>query len=81
MDDAEILNRIHSIVDAQHEVRQRAQDDPASRPDAAAQLRGLEEALDQCWDLLRQRRAHKEFDQNPDEAKPRPVSQVESYLQ
>ena len=81
MDDTEILDRIHRIVEAQHELRQQVQEDPGSRPDATAQLRGLEESLDQCWDLLRQRRAHQEFDQDPDEAEPRPVSQVEGYIQ
>jgi hypothetical protein len=81
MDDSEILNRIHSIVEAERELRQQVQDDPGSHPDAAAQLRGLEGALDQCWDLLRQRRAHEEFHQDPDEAEVRPVSQVEGYVQ
>jgi hypothetical protein len=81
MDDSEILNRIHDIVEAQHQLRQQVQDNPGSRPDATAQLRGLEESLDQCWDLLRQRRAHQEFNRNPDEAQPRPVSQVEGYVQ
>jgi len=35
--------------------------------------------LDRCWDLLRQRRALREFGGNPDEAKPRPASIVEKY--
>lgn len=37
--------------------------------------------LDQCWDLLRQRRARREFGQDPDEAKVRPASVVERYEQ
>ena len=80
MDDAEILNRIHTIVEAQRELRQKQQE-PGDHPDVPAQLRGLEESLDQCWDLLRQRRAHEDFHQDPDEAKARPVQQVEGYLQ
>jgi len=45
------------------------------------QLRSAEEALDQAWDLLRQRRARREFGENPDEVVLRPVSEVESYQQ
>ena len=41
----------------------------------------LEESLDQCWDLLRQRRAHREFAQDPNESQTRPRQQVEGYLQ
>ena len=37
--------------------------------------------LDQYWDLLRQRRARREFDQNPDAASVRPASVVENYEQ
>ncbi len=37
--------------------------------------------LDQCWDLLRQRRALREFGRDPDEAKVRPAKIVENYEQ
>lgn len=37
--------------------------------------------LDQCWDLLRQRDARREFGQNPDAARVRPASVVERYEQ
>lgn len=37
--------------------------------------------LDQCWDLLRQRRAREEFGEDPDEAEVRPPSVVERYDQ
>jgi hypothetical protein len=46
-----------------------------------AALRQVEESLDQCWDLLRQRDARRDAGTNPDEAKARPVSEVEGYLQ
>ena len=81
MDDSEILARIRTMVDAEHELRSRAEEDASgSSADARAQLRELEEALDQCWDLLRQRRARAEFDQDPDGAAVRPVDEVEGYL-
>jgi hypothetical protein len=37
--------------------------------------------LDQCWDLLRQRRALREFGEDPDKAKVRPANIVENYEQ
>ncbi len=37
--------------------------------------------LDQCWDLLRQRRALREFGRDPDQAKVRPAKIVENYEQ
>ena len=46
-----------------------------------ARLKEIEVHLDQCWDLLRQRRARREFGLNPEEAKERPVDTVEHYQQ
>ncbi len=43
-------------------------------------LKKINVELDQCWDLLRQRRALREFGRNPDEAEVRPASVVEKYL-
>ena len=45
------------------------------------QLRAVEEQLDQCWDLLRQRRARREFGEDPSGSAARPASEVEGYLQ
>jgi hypothetical protein len=39
----------------------------------------LKTRLDQCWDLLRQRRARREFGEDPDQAQVRPGSIVENY--
>jgi Protein of unknown function (DUF2630) len=38
-------------------------------------------ALDQCWDLLRQRRARREMGQDPNDAQVRPPEIVERYQQ
>jgi hypothetical protein len=46
-----------------------------------ARLEKLKVELDQCWDLLRQRRALREFGEDPDKAKVRPASVVEKYEQ
>ena len=50
-------------------------------PAERARIRALDVELDQCWDLLRQRRAREEFDQDPGEAAVRPASEVEGYRQ
>ena len=44
-------------------------------------LARLKVELDQCWDLLRQRRALREFGDDPDKAKVRPAKIVENYEQ
>jgi uncharacterized protein DUF2630 len=44
-------------------------------------LHKIKVELDQCWDLLRQREAKREFGQDPDTAKVRPASVVERYEQ
>ena len=46
-----------------------------------ARLAEVKVALDQCWDLLRQRRALREFGEDPDKAKVRPAKIVENYEQ
>ncbi len=81
MDDSDILARIREMVDAEHELRRKMQENPAEISDGAQRLRDLEASLDQCWDLLRQRRAHREFAQDPNESRARPREQVERYLQ
>jgi hypothetical protein len=44
-------------------------------------LQKIQVELDQCWDLLRQRRAKREFGKDPDDAHVRPASVVEKYEQ
>jgi hypothetical protein len=81
MDETEILSRIAGMVDAEHRLRQEIQTSSADHAPAKAELRQLEESLDQCWDLLRQRRARREFGEDPDQTTGvRPVSVVENYL-
>ncbi|HWB15320.1 MAG TPA: DUF2630 family protein [Vicinamibacterales bacterium] len=48
---------------------------------ARVRLEDLKVQLDQCWDLLRQRRALREFGKDPDDAEVRPASVVEKYEQ
>ena len=49
--------------------------------DDQARLAEVKVELDQCWDLLRQRRALREFGEDPDKAKVRPAKIVENYEQ
>ncbi len=80
MDDRDVIGRIGELVREEHTLRDRSGTEGLD-PDSRARLAALEESLDQCWDLLRQRRAREEFGENPDEAKTRPVGEVEGYLQ
>jgi hypothetical protein len=81
MDDSQIMANIKNLVDEEHELRERLTRGEVTAADERSRLRTLEESLDQCWDLLRQRRALKDAGENPDEAETRPASQVEGYLQ
>ena len=84
MPDENVTDRIERLVKEEKELREREQRD---RPDDEAleadreRLRSVEVELDRCWDLLRQRRALREFDQNPDEAEARSADTVEHYKQ
>jgi hypothetical protein len=73
MADDALIAQIHQLVAEEHEIRS------GEAPDAD-RLAHLEVTLDQCWDLLRQRRARREFDQ-PDSAAVRPEGTVEGYQQ
>jgi Protein of unknown function (DUF2630) len=81
MDDKQILSQIDELIRTEHELRGKVAEGTLSAGDEQQQLRSVEEALDQCWDLLRQRRARKEFGDSPDEAAARPVQEVEGYMQ
>ncbi len=81
MDDKQILTNIDELIQTEHELRTKVAAGELSSQEERARLRSAEEALDQCWDLLRQRRARREFGENPDEAVPRPAPEVEDYLQ
>jgi hypothetical protein len=70
MNDKSILHHITELVDEEHKLREGGN---------AARLKQVEVELDQCWDLLRQRRARREFGQDPDNATPRDPGTVENY--
>jgi uncharacterized protein DUF2630 len=75
--DERVLERIKKLVD-----EERALYSSEKRDDQAhARLESLRVELDQCWDLLRQRRALREFGGDPDQAEVRPPNVVENYKQ
>jgi hypothetical protein len=81
MDDKEILGHIDELIKTEHGLRTRLAAGELTTDQEHAELKAAEEALDQCWDLLRQRRARREFGEDPGDAKERPVSEVEHYWQ
>jgi hypothetical protein len=74
MADDDVLARISALVAEEHHLS-------GGGADAAARRRELEAQLDQCWDLLRQRQAKREFGEDPSQAQARPISEVEHYQQ
>jgi hypothetical protein len=77
MDEKDLLGRIHALVDEEHRLRESTEHTDEQR----SRMNEVEAQLDQCWDLLRQRRAKRQYGENPDDASARPETQVENYLQ
>ncbi len=75
MVDEAIYSRIEGLVEEEKRLRE------DETPDNAERLVHVEETLDQCWDLLRRRRALREFGQDPNGATVRDADTVERYLQ
>lgn len=80
MNDTEILKQITELVNEEHQLMNQSEgiglDD-----EQEARMKALEVSLDQCWDLLRQRRARRNAGLNPDEAQVRDPNIVEHYQQ
>jgi Protein of unknown function (DUF2630) len=79
-DEGDVLGRINELVGAEHALRERYHRGELTAEAEHSQLRSLEVQLDQCWDLLRQRRARVSAGQDPDAAEVRPAGEVEGYL-
>ena len=78
MDDQQILSRVHDLVAEEHRLREHGPGLPAEDRE---RLAAVERDLDQCWDVLRQRRAKREFGEDADAAEVRPQGEVEGYIQ
>ncbi len=76
--DLPVLNHIQDLVAEEHRLYGRGAQGALS--DAERQrLKTIEVELDQCWDLLRQRRGLRDAGQDPSEARVRPPEVVEQY--
>ena len=81
MDDKAVLGRISDLVDEEHRLRQQLTRGEISSVEEHNRLNDLEVALDQCWDLLRRRRAAREVGNDPNAEQAHAVTEVEGYLQ
>jgi len=80
LDDAEIVHRISALATEERDLERSFEGKEPSSADLE-RLRHLEVTLDQCWDLLRQRRARRNAGQDPGDVSVRPESVVEGYRQ
>ena len=81
VEERDVLGHIRELVEAEHTLRDRFGRGELTGDEEHARLTSLEQQLDQCWDLLRQRQAKREFGDDPNQAHARPVSEVEHYQQ
>ncbi|MBF6355561.1 DUF2630 family protein [Nocardia higoensis] len=81
MSDQDLLARIKKLVDDEHRLRAKAVAGEVDPVDERKRLAEIEVMLDQCWDLLRQRRARQDSGGSPEEAQINSPRQVEGYLQ
>ena len=78
--DQDILAQVNKLVAEEQELRSKLQHHEIDESEEHQRLRAVEVELDQCWDLLRQRRALRETGRDPREARVRPAGEVEGYL-
>ena len=79
MEDQDVLTQINALAHEEHDLYERASEDGLS-DEEHRRLKSIEVQLDQCWDLLHQRRARRNAGLDPDEANVRDPSTVEGYL-
>ena len=78
-DDIDIQQHIKGLIDEEHSLRGKLGAGEISVEEENQRLRTIEVELDQCWDLLRQRRAKREFGEDPSGAEVRDPRTVENY--
>ncbi|MFD5559726.1 MULTISPECIES: DUF2630 family protein [Kitasatospora] len=77
--DRRILDRISDMVETERKLRAALLEGRIDQSTEQRELKDLEEQLDQCWDLLRQRRARTDAGEDPNQASVRSVEEVERY--
>jgi Protein of unknown function (DUF2630) len=78
MDDQDVIGRINELAEEEHALWEKESRGQLS-PTEHERLRSLEVGLDQCWDLLHQRRARRNAGLDPDQATVRDERTVEGY--
>ncbi|AFM19103.1 Protein of unknown function (DUF2630) [Mycolicibacterium chubuense NBB4] len=78
--DEDILAQVNQLVAEEKELRSKLQHHDIDQTEEHKRLRAVEVQLDQCWDLLRQRRALRDTGADPRAAEVRPADEVEGYL-
>ena len=78
-DDKGIRQHISDLVEEERELRRALSRHEIEADDEHARLQAIERELDQCWDLLRQRDARREFGEDPEAARVRDTNVVEGY--
>jgi hypothetical protein len=79
MDDQDVLSSINQLAHEEHELFEKESRGETSEEERE-RLRDLEVRLDQCWDLLHQRRARRNAGLDPNEAQVRDETTVEGYV-
>jgi len=79
VDDKQILERINELATKEKDLFKKQADGEVS-DDERKQLKKIEVTLDQCWDLLHQRRARRSAGLDPDDAEVRDAGTVEGYV-
>ena len=74
-EEGKVLGHIQELVAEEHQLFEH----PSPSADQSKRLADIQTELDQCWDLLRQRRAKRETGHDPNEAQVRPASVVKGY--
>jgi hypothetical protein len=78
-DDQQIQERIETLVAEEHELLKAGTAEEGLSPSEHQRLGEVKVELDRYWDLLRQRRAHEEYDLDPEDASIRDAGTVEGY--
>jgi len=79
-DDSDLQSRISTLIEEERRLRQALAAGEITADEEHERLNGVEVELDQCWDLLRQRRAKREYGADPAQAEVRAPGTVENYL-
>ena len=74
-EEGKVLSHIQRLVSEEHQLFQH----PKPSTEQSKRLADIQTELDQCWDLLRQRRALREFGNDPSQAHARPAGVVKGY--